>query len=145
MGGIKIERAVSWLTRFKIISARPSQEFYGAANLDDAAFQAAHVANIFEIRRENNQRERTRRLLFAEADEVDSFCSGLHVQDFTVMHLVSPTCWAAGEWRGSRRLIAACRVGWPVRLHAEPGCERPGSPYDFAQPSRGRLSPALSQ
>jgi len=44
-------------------------------NLDDAAFQTAHVANIFEIPGENNHRERTRRWLFAEADEVDSFCS----------------------------------------------------------------------
>jgi hypothetical protein len=52
-------------------------------NLDDAAFQAAHVANIFKIRGENNHRERTRRWLFAEADEVDSLCSGLHVEDST--------------------------------------------------------------
>ena len=26
-----------------------------------------------------------------------------------------------------------------MRLHAEPGCEEPGTPFDFAQRSRGRL------
>ena len=35
------------------------------------------------IRPENNHPERTRRLLFAEGDEVDSSGSGLHVQDST--------------------------------------------------------------
>jgi len=132
-GGIKVEPPGSWLTRFKRISA---------VNLDEAASPAAHAANIFKIRGENNHRERTRRLLVAEADEVDPFCSGLHVQDVTrnaFGFADVPVSFANGEVVGW--LIAACRVGWPVRFLAQPGDAEPGSPGDLAQPSRGRLSP----
>ena len=82
--GVKVQPPVSWLGRFQDYFRAAVVESYGAVNLDEVSLrEAAHVANISKIRCENNQRERTRRLLFAEADEVDSFCSGLHAQDFT--------------------------------------------------------------
>ena len=96
------------------------------------------------IRPENNHPERTRRLLFAEGDEVDSSGSGLHVQDSTRYASGFADVLAGFANRGdSRKLIAACRVGWPMRLHVEPGCEGPAARFDFAQPRRWAAVPTF--
>src|SRR5580658_851227 len=57
-------------------------EFDGAVNLDGAAREAAHVADIFQAGREDHDREGAGHLLFAEVEEVNSFRA-----DFNAQHL----------------------------------------------------------
>jgi hypothetical protein len=47
-------------------------ELDGTVNFDDTAFEAADVADVFEIGREDYHREGTRHPVFAEVEEVDA-------------------------------------------------------------------------
>jgi hypothetical protein len=51
-------------------------------NFDDAAGEPADVAHVFQVGAENNDREGTAHLIFAEVDEVNASGSCLHTQDF---------------------------------------------------------------
>ena len=53
-----------------------------ASDLDGAADQTAYVPNIFQIVSEDNDREWTRHLVFAEVKEVNSFRPDFHSQYF---------------------------------------------------------------
>lgn len=53
---------------------------YGAVDFDDAAFEAADVAHIFEVMREDHDGEGAGRLIFAETDVVDAG-SGFYVEN----------------------------------------------------------------
>lgn len=52
---------------------------YGAVDFDGAAFQAADVADVFEVVREDHDGEGAGRLIFAEVDVVDTR-SGFYVE-----------------------------------------------------------------
>ena len=58
-------------------------EFDGAVDFDDAAFEAAHVAHVFQVAGEDYHGERAGELLGAEVDEVSATCSGFYVSNFS--------------------------------------------------------------
>lgn len=58
-------------------------ELNGAVDFNDAAFEAAYIADILQVRNEDDHRKRAGCMIFAEADEVDSFGAGFYVQDLT--------------------------------------------------------------
>src|SRR5579863_2404593 len=57
-------------------------EFDRAADFDGASGEAADVADIFEVGRENDYREGAGALGFTEVEVVDAFDSGFDAQDF---------------------------------------------------------------
>ena len=58
-------------------------EFDVSMNLNHAAFQPADVANIFQSGGEDYDRERASHLIFAEVEEVGSFCADLDPEDLS--------------------------------------------------------------
>ena len=54
---------------------------YGAVDFDDAAFEAADVADIFQVVGKDDDREGASGFVFAEVDEVDAFASGFYAQN----------------------------------------------------------------
>ncbi len=57
-------------------------ELDGTVDFDNVALEAAHIADIFQIGREDHDGEWAGSLLGAEVDEVDATGSGLNVGDF---------------------------------------------------------------
>ena len=53
-----------------------------SVDLDRLAGQPSHVANIFQIVREDNDGEWTRQLIFAEIEEVDALFFDSYAKDF---------------------------------------------------------------
>jgi len=51
-------------------------------NLDDAACEATHIADVFKIMWEDHHGKRAGRLVFAEVHEVHSFRADLHPYNF---------------------------------------------------------------
>jgi len=60
----------------------PVVEFDRTVDFDDAACQTPHIANIFQIVRENHDRERARHLIFAEVEKVNACGTHSNAQDF---------------------------------------------------------------
>jgi hypothetical protein len=52
-------------------------------DFDDVAFEAAHVADVFQVGGEHYHGERAGGLLGAEIDEVDAAGSGFYMSDFS--------------------------------------------------------------
>jgi hypothetical protein len=52
-------------------------------DFDDLSGEAADVADVFKIGREDHDRKRARHLICAEVDEMHAFGAGLHTQNFS--------------------------------------------------------------
>jgi len=60
----------------------PVVELYGSVNFDCAACQLAYVSDILQVRREDHNSKRARRMIFTEVDEVNALVSDLYSQNF---------------------------------------------------------------
>ena len=63
-------------------------EFYRTMDFDGAACEAADVADIFQVVGEDDDREGTSHLIFAEVEKVDAPRADLYPKDFTGYALV---------------------------------------------------------
>jgi hypothetical protein len=55
----------------------------GPQNFNRSSRKMAHIAHVFQIFREDDDRERTRHLIFTEIEKVNSFGADLHADDFS--------------------------------------------------------------
>ena len=58
-------------------------EFYFSVNLDELPGEAADVADIFQVGREDDYAEGAGHLVLAEVDVVDAFASSFYAEDFS--------------------------------------------------------------
>jgi len=57
-------------------------KFHRPADFDDAPGEAADIADVLQVVREDDDGERAGHLIFAEIHEVDSSCADFHAHDF---------------------------------------------------------------
>ena len=78
-------------------------------NLDHAAFESPHVADVFQIMREDHHAEGTSRLVFAKIEIPNSFDANLHPHHFTADTLRFPHMLAGfANWDAVGSADAGC-------------------------------------